>query len=229
MRYGLLIALAACTSTPSGNTITAMWTFQDIATGITTGCPAGFDTTEIDAQEIDATGAPIGADLVTKLSCDAQLGTTGPLAFGVYSVHLSITDGGAGLYATSLANIVDITLADGSIPNQIILNDGGYFHVTWQLVGATTGAALDCAMAGSPGSIQLVSTLAGTQTSFSDDFNCADGDGTTEGLVAGTYTIAVSAVSNDSPLGTPTALTNNILDQNQVTDLGNVTISIDGK
>jgi hypothetical protein len=221
-----VLALAGCTTSSTGNTITATWAFEDIATGTTTGCPVGFDTVVIQSQEIDPSGNHLGPLIADTVPCAANLGTTKGLSEGIYNVVLSVTDGAATVYATSLPSAVDISLDNGSIPQQVILNDGGYFHVQWTLVGAVTQSVLTCDQAGDPGGIAILSTLGGATTD--DHFNCDDGEGVSEGLVAGSYTVAMRAETNGSPIGSPTDLSSTILPTNQITELGNVSITIDG-
>jgi hypothetical protein len=65
----------------------------------------------------------------------------------------------------------------------------------------------------------------------SDIFYCEDHSGITAALPAGTYTVSASALTTgDVAIGTAPALTNKqVMGPNKVTDLGTVTIPIDGK
>ena len=64
---------------------------------------------------------------------------------------------------------------------------------------------------------------------YDDRRACADHSGVTAGLLQGTYTITLDAVAGDRSLGTAATLTNQrIAGQNRVTDLGTITIPIDG-
>ncbi len=208
-------------------TITTSWTFKNVATNTVTGCPSGFANAAVTSQEIDASGKPIGSSVIDTFDCTALTGVTEGLPFGTYQSTIAITDTTGTTYATSLTSVVDLTMGDRTAPMQTILNDGGYFHFTWTLQGATSKSTLTCAQANNPDSIVIQTTSTSSVVS-EDDFPCSDGDGFSEGFVAGTYAVAIGADTNHTPLGTPTALPGEAVGlQNAVTDLGMVVISID--
>ncbi len=119
-----------------------------------------------------------------------------------------------------------------------ILTDGGYFELTWTLMGEVSNATLTCAQTAAAtsagGSIETTATLNGSTTALSDKFNCEDHFGYSDPLPAGTYTITVDALnsSDQSITGAagPTNLTNETIGAmpNDIVKLGNVTINIAG-
>jgi len=212
--------------------ISATWQLKNVATNQTTLCPAGYDTAALYNQPIDAAGNNAGPVIVDLFNCDDGAGTSAPLAPTTYKTWIEIaTHNNTGTpYAKSLSANVDVTFDDKTF-NAQILNDGGYFMLTWNLYGASSNQDLSCATAGSQG-VETVSTNAATPAEFkSDIFDCEDQYGITAGLVAGNYTVSVAALgANDASIGTAPTLTNKTIQrQNLVTDLGNVMIPITGK
>ena len=76
----------------------------------------------------------------------------------------------------------------------------------------------------------MTTDISDPQNAISDIFNCADGSGVTSVFLAGTYTVSIDAVNTAlQSIGTAAPLTNKtITAPNHVTDLGTVTIPIDG-
>ena len=211
--------------------ITANWDFKELATNtINTTCPNGFDTAAVVAHRVDATQA----DIIDLYDCNAGTGT--PLDAdgyppGDYDVFVQIEDtNGANVFAKSLTSEVDVTTADKTFSTTII-EDGGYFFFTYDLVDAANNSPLTCAQAGSPDAIEITSTVTGGTTAFSDQFDCSDTDptGLTAGLLAGSYTTSVSANNAaGQALGAPANSANEVVaDRNEVTDLGTITLPID--
>ena len=207
--------------------ISGEWTFTNIATNTTTGCPAGFGTVRMISQPVDARLAPVGQPYIDLFDCIDARHTSAYLPPDVYQVWLEVTNNhGDSLFAQSTSKIVDVIDSDALFSAQI-LNDGGYFLLDWQLRGQQTNQNLSCA---GIDSIEILATLSGTTEAKSDKFTCADGSGLTAGLVSGSYTLSLSAnTTSDRALGTAPAQTKAIRDRNQVTDLGLITIPIEGR
>lgn len=220
---------AACrVETGETHVTTATWHVIDLASRTETGCPLGFDTMVVNSQELDANGDPVGATIQDQFDCTSQTGTTSPLAPGRYETYLEITNG-TQTYARSLSQVLD--LASDQTMDVEIFNDGGYFSFTWDLVGADTGTPLACADVAADG-IEAISTdVSDASNAASDIFTCTDGLGVTAGLLAGTYTVSIDALdANMQAIGVADALTDQqILDANQVTSLGAITIPIAGQ
>ncbi len=210
--------------------ITANWRFENVATSQQTQCPSGFDTAALYSQQVTASGTAIGTPIIDLFNCADGTGTTAPLPPGLYQSWIAITDtDGATTYAQSTSAYVDVTTADKTF-SATILNDGGYFSLTWNLVDATTNTALTCEQVTGITGVGVISTSVANSNNFFDDkFTCGDYYGITGGLLAGVYTVDVDALgAGDASIGTIDALTNRlILDKNRVTDLGNITIPID--
>jgi hypothetical protein len=228
----LLIALAGCSSSADDADdafITARWKVIHLATNMEIPCPPGFATAVLHSVPIDETGADAGMDRVDMFDCASGKGTSAPLAPGIYRSWIEITDSTmADVFATSLAETVDITTDDRSFTTQV-LEDGGYFKMRWKLVGETSGDELTCDQAGATNGIEAVVTEISTPSnSASDLFECEAPDGITGGYLAGSYTISVSALGpDDEPAGTAPDLTDQVVEaRNAVTDLGVVTIPI---
>ena len=210
--------------------ITAQWSFKNEATGAATGCPAGFDTVALHSFAIDGAGNKVGPEVIDLFDCGAGAGVSDPLAPDVYNSFIEVTDtNNTNLYAQSLSAIVDVIDADKTFTSTI-LNDGGYFSFGWDLVGAQSGSSLRCADVGGLDGIEAISTVSGGTGAVTDQFDCEDHFGVTGGLLAGSYTVSVDAFNRDgAALGAAPALTSKaILDRNQVTQLGNIMIPIDG-
>lgn len=209
--------------------LTANWTIETVS-GTTLSCPPTNDTAAVYSQEVDAAGNNVGSPIIDLFNCSDFTGDV-LLDPGTYRVWIAITtDTNSQTYAESLSAFVDLTTSDKTF-SASILDDGGYFQVTWDLVGATTSTPLTCATAGATGGVELVSTLVGPDTMISDIWNCEDGTAITAGLPAGEYALSLAALdSTEGSIGTAPTLTNKvIMGPNKVTDLGTVEIPIDGQ
>jgi hypothetical protein len=207
--------------------ITGEWSFLNIATNSTTGCPAGFGTVRMISQAVDNRFSPVGEPYIDLFDCRDGRHTSAFLPPDVYQVWLEVvTDNNGSLYAQSTSKIVDVIERDATFSAQII-NDGGYFLLDWQLRGASTNQTLSCS---GVDSVEILSTLVGETEAIGDKFRCGDGSGLTAGLLNGSYTLSVAALdASDRAIGTAPAQTNKaIRDRNQVTDLGLITIPIEG-
>jgi cysteine-rich repeat protein len=211
--------------------ITASWVLRNEVSNSTTGCPSGYDTAAVYAQPVNAAGAPSGPVIIDLFDCAANTGTTGALAAGRYQAWVEIANtNNTSVYAKSLSAFVDLTTGDKSLAVQI-LNDGGYFQLSWLLRGGTTNNALTCAQAGADGVEAIGTDVSNSNNSNSDIFTCDDGVGITAGYSAGTYTVSVGALNvADQSIGTAPALTNRVIaPRNAVTNLGTITIPITGQ
>lgn len=215
--------------------ITANWSFKELATGDTLGCPGGFDTTAVHVIPVDRFGDQIGTEIIDLYNCNAFTGTADYDA-RLYKVFMEITTANnSALYADTPPALVDITLQDKTI-TQTIIDDGGFFQFDWKLNDAANNAPLTCAQAGADG-VDITVTLAGTSQGVSDVFDCVTpgfrddgtGFGVTGGLIAGDYTISIAALdASDRSVGTAPALPNKTIQApNKITDLGSITIPID--
>ena len=221
----------ACTIDATPALLTANWSLRNVATNSATSCPTGFPTAAIYSQPVNSSNQPVGQPVIDLFDCAAMTGVTAPLDPGVYQVWVAITnDAGTQTYAQSLSAIVDLTDSDKTF-TAAILNDGGYFSLTWDLVDAANGnAPLTCSQVTGLDGVGVVSTSVANQNNFFDDkFTCDNHYGVTGGLLAGAYTVAVDAFEDgQGSIGGPVVLSGNrtILDTNRVTDLGNVIIPI---
>lgn len=204
--------------------ITGEWSFKNIATNTTTGCPAGFGTVRMISQPVDTRLEPVGQPFIDLFDCVDGRHTSAYLPPDVYLVWLEVmNDRGNETYAQSTSKIVDVIERDALFSAQI-LNDGGYFLLDWQLRGEQSNAAVSC---DGVGGIEISATLSGSTEAVSDVFDCRDGSGLTAGLRAGSYTLSLSANdATDRAIATAPSQTKSIRERNQVTDLGLITIPI---
>jgi len=209
-------------------TITGEWTFHNIATNTETGCPTGFGTVRMISQPVDDRLAPIGEPFIDLFDCIDGRHTSALLPPDIYQVWLEVvSDSGSSLYAQSTSKIIDVIERDALFSAQI-LNDGGYFLLDWQLRGEVSNQTLSCA---GVDSVEILSTLSGATEALGDKFRCGDGSGLTAGLLNGAYTLSIAALdASDRSLGTAPPITSKpIRDRNQITDLGLITIPIQGR
>jgi hypothetical protein len=205
-------------STTPATTVTAAWTFENLATQLDTGCPAGFDTARLVATPTDGSLAATHVDL----DCGAGIGVSDPLAPIPYAFTIQILDSTTGaMYAQSLPASLDLTDGDDQRFDTVILNDAGYAHLVWSFVGAMTGAPIGCA-----DQIDGIVVTAGTYT---DSLRCEDVNGLTKAIAAGTYAFSVEAQHLGAVIGAAPAVTGTIGNANQVTDLGTIQIAIAGQ
>lgn len=214
----------------SGN-MTANWTIKHAATNTETSCPAGYPTAALYSQRIDANGQAVGQPIIDLFDCDCGTGTT-TLDPGLYLEWIEIaTDNNTSQFAKSASARVDLTNGGPASFSVQILEDGGYFQLTWGLVGKSSGQALTCAQAGAAGGVSLIGTEINNATNSNEDqFDCEDHAGITAGYVQGNYTVAATALNAaDQSIGETQTKTATIGDRNSFTDLGNVQIPIIGQ
>jgi hypothetical protein len=210
--------------------ISARWSLRNMVDGATTSCPTGFDTVLLIAQAIDPNGYPVADPTIDLFDCDRRTGISTDLVPDVYQVWLEVRSHDlAALYAQSLSQVLDVRQVDETFSAEI-LNDGGYFQLSWDLVGKTTNRLLDCAQVAGLDAIEAISTsIADASRAYDDVLACEDHSAVTRGLLEGSYTISIDAMAGATSLGKATTLTNKVIaGQNRVTDLGNIIIPIDG-
>jgi len=214
--------------------VTATWTFKHIADGTARSCPVGFNTAAVIAQEVTPlTLRPIGSKIIDLYDCNAGAGFDTLRRNSTYLMYVQIqNDSGSSVYAQGGQQAFIDTRVDSGFSTEI-LDDGGYFFLTWDLVDKASNAPLACGdVAGlttSAGAVETVSTNVANTTSFkSDKFTCTDHAGTTSGLVAGRYRVSVSAaIDGTGAVSDSVSLDNKDINApNGVTDLGHVILPI---
>ena len=210
-------------------TITADWSIKTTA-GSNATCPPGFNTVALYNQLLDSSNRPLGSPVIDLFDCAAFHGISDPLDPGVYQSWIEVTSGGGGtVYAQSTSAIVDVTVADKTF-GAVILTDGGYFEIDWDLRGKVSNQALQCSQVSGISAVEVLSTINGPGQSVTDKFNCEDHHGITAGMLQGSYTVAVQALMGNGSLGAaPELLDKTVASPNKVTDLGNVIIAIDAQ
>jgi cysteine-rich repeat protein len=211
---------ATCQLLETPRRTTARWSFEDLATSQTTGCPAGFDTVSVVSQ-------PASSDppIIDRFDCAAGTGITAPIEAGRYLVHLAVTDGtGTMGYALSTSAVVDLTASDATFTT-VIFDDAGYFGLGWELRSIASNGVVSCPAAGA--SDVEISVSNGAMTT-SDILPCGDGGGLSRAVLAGSFSVAIRARdAQQQPLGTAPALVNQLVEApNRVTDLGIVAIPV---
>jgi hypothetical protein len=209
--------------------VTANWSIDHFSPMGPRSCPIGYDTASIVSQPWDPiNNVTFGTPIVDKFNCSDMHGVTDTLD-GIYLVWVQIEDhNGANVYAKSGHVVFDTAGGNLTIPFHV-WDDAGQFFLTWDIVRAGSGAALSCADVGAGAKVGTSATLAtDTTVLFADNFKCTDYYGTTDPLVAGTYTVTVQALlSNGQALGGGITLTSKQLTSpNGLTDLGHVLIPI---
>lgn len=207
-------------------TIDARWSLRNMVDGAVTRCPVGFDTVEVLAQAIDADGVPLDDPNVDLFDCATGAGRVTDLLPDVYQVWLEVrSHDRAQLYAQSLSQVIDVRTADQTFSTDV-LNDGGYFQLSWDLVGGATRRPLTCAQAGIDG---VRATSSSSSRIYEDRRACDDATGISEGLLQGPYTLTIEATAAGTTHGSlvlPTTVT--IAGQNRITDVGTVSIPVVG-
>jgi hypothetical protein len=212
----------------------ATWAIKSVVSNSELGCPSGYDTAALYNQPVDTAGNAVGSPIIDLFDCVADSGRSAPLPPTMYETWIEITthNNTGAPYAKSVPAFIDITDADMTY-HADIYDDGGYFAFAWNLVGANSQAPLSCAAAGVTGSssgVEINATLAGSTAATNDQFTCDDGQGITAGIPMGTYTVSVDAFTSAGAVGTAPTLTNKVINpQNEITNLGTITIPITGQ
>ena len=221
--------------------VSATWDIRSIATNTSLACPSGYNTAALFNQAVDANDQPIGnctystdnnnsTCFVDLFDCIDHAGTSYPLPPTRYITWVAITDNSTtSVWGESVPAYVDITNVDKTYSTQL-LEDGGYFYVSWNLVGAVSNNNLSCASAGAGGGVELTATVVGSTEAKADQWDCANRSGYTAGLRAATYTVSLQALNtSDQAISETPELTNKVIRPfNAVTDLGLVNVPITG-
>lgn len=210
--------------------ISARWSLRNMVDGATTACPRGFDTVRLIVHPIDDRGNLVGEPAIDLFDCEARVGLATDLFPDIYQVWLEVMSRDLRqTYAQSLSQIVDVRNVDETFSTEV-LNDGGYFQLSWDLVGRTSNRPVECSQVAGLQTIKAVSTSIATATrAYDDSFLCEDHFAVSGGLLEGSYTIAIEALAGDKSVGKAAPLTmQKIAGQNSVTDLGTVSIPVDG-
>jgi hypothetical protein len=210
-------------------TISAQWSLRNMADGATTPCPVGFDTAQLIALPIDANGNQIGDEAIDLFNCSNGTGRATDLVPDIYQVWVEIRSSDLrSLYAQSLSQVLDLRDADDKFTTEL-LNDGGYFQLAWDLIGKNTNRPVNCSQVAALNTLSAVSTnIASATFTYDDTFVCEDHSAVSGGLLQGSYTIAIDAIAGDKSVGKATTLTGKVNSQNQITDLGTISIPIEG-
>ncbi len=215
-------------------TITADWSFHSVnAKGDLSpenNCPSAFPTVALHSQELDANDRPIGPEVIDLFDCIDGRNFTDELIPGVYETFIRVTDdSGLSLYAESLPEIVDVRVNDTTI-DPLIVDNGGYFSIAWDLREQQTNAPLECRDNPDIDGIEILATLLGPNELIVDQFDCELGFDISAPLMEGTYSIDVNAFMDGNPdvrIGDAVTLTNRVIrNRNQVTELPTVTILV---
>jgi hypothetical protein len=231
----LLAAVASATGCiisdePTDAVITARWSFTHFADNTPRTCPTAYQRTTIYSQPWDPIENRLfGVVIADQFACNDLGGTTDPLD-GIFLVWVQVENEAGQPYAKSKSIYVDT--ADGDVRLDFpILDDAGFFFLTWDLEDAQSGAPMTCKDAGlttNNTGVETTATIVGTMFALTDIFPCDHYFGTTAPLLAGTYTVSVNAQVNDRSVGAAPALTSKtIRSPNGLTDLGHVIIPID--
>lgn len=186
------------------HTLNVGWSLETVA-GAAAACPAGYEQAVISAVPLTAEGNPSTKPTVTiKKPCSAGLADQ-VVEAGLYSVTVAITDAaGTGVYATSAASNVDLSMTDGAYETTI-LTDGGYAQTTWTLVKASsTSTALSCGDAGVGINgrirVRLTSTTVSSPPVHEKLLLCptdaTTGSGLSDPLAPDTYGVVIDVLNN---------------------------------
>ena len=213
-------------------TITADWSFRSVnAAGSLSpenNCPAGFPTVALHSQELDGNDRPVGPEVVDLFDCIDGRNFSDELLPGVYETFIRVTsDSGLNLYAESLPEIVDVRVNDVTI-DPLIVDNGGYFAVAWDLREEGTNAPLECRDVAGIDGVEIASTLSGTTQAVTDIFDCEVGSSFSAPVMEGNYVISMAVLNTaGNAIGQPETLNNKVMrDRNQVTDLGVVMLQV---
>jgi cysteine-rich repeat protein len=209
---------------------TANWRILNTGSTTPLACPNGYDTAALYNQLVDANGQPVGQPVIDLFTCADGTGTSGYLPQGVYDTWIAITTQAGGTpYAQTVDALVDLTTGNKTYSADIY-KDGGYFAWAWMLQGATSNSALTCAQVQQDG-VELNVTVVNSTTAYNDQFSCEDGRGVTAVIPEGSYTVSADVYKTSTgALGNPTNLTNRLIQgPNKITDLGTITLSVDGQ
>lgn len=210
-------------------TVTAKWSIKNLASNDNNlPCPPGINTAALYNQKIDNNGNLIGSPAIDLFNCSDFTGRAEDLDPDIYQSWIELTTGSGGtVYAQSLSAIVDVIDVDKTFETTI-LEDGGYFSLSWTLRDANGGGELSCAQAAASG-VGVLATVTNGVAATDDQLDCAPGYGVTAGLLNGSYTVKISAINTAGDGLGESVLANAALigDRNQVTDLGHFDLPVD--
>lgn len=245
----MLAAASGCVITSDATDlghIAASWHVDSVdSTGhvTPTSCPPGIDTAAL--HTVAASSDGIALDSCTSVNsdcyidlfnCDDFSGLSAALPAQNYLTWIELTNhDGSQSYATSTAGFVNITNVDMSFDTEILV-DGGYFKLSWSLMGETSNQPVTCADTAASraagGSVRVTSTLVGSMTALADKFDCEDHFGYSAPLPWGSYQIVMDALdSADHPLGSQSTQVGTQVvgsEPNSIVDLGHVVLLIAG-
>lgn len=210
----------------------ATWSIKHLASGAEIGCPPTFDTAALYNQPLDANNNPVGQPIIDLFDCAAGAGRSAALPPTAYETWIEITThSNSQVYAKSVPAFVDVTDVDLTY-NTDIYDDAGYFGMSWDLVGKNSNAPLTCEQAGVTGGssgVEMLINVTGTMTMDMDQFPCTDYQGVSKAYPEGSYTVSADAFTSAGRVS-DTAVKDNqtITGPNVVTNLGNVSLAIDG-
>jgi hypothetical protein len=213
----------------TASVVTVGWTFKNLESMSARSCPSGFSVAEVVSQATDPTTyLPTGTVYHDTYDCSDGVGDVVLPDEDTYIVWVEIKSSSGAPYATSEEFYVDtLDPSDTLRRDTEILDDGGYFTLTWDLKDAVTSAPLSC-NAAQADDIHVLTTMTSSGGGFDDVFDCGDHFATTPGLLAGDYTVAITAEDNGGPLGDQVLITNKrITAPNGLTPLGHVVLPID--
>lgn len=232
---------AACTSSsdplppPTSAMISASWSFTDYASNkakqpADDPCPPNYDTAEVHAKEWDPIVGDFvqgGLEVIDKFDCSAKSGTTDPVD-GIFLVWVAITNhAGTSVYAQSESEYFDTAAGDARISLPPLFVDAGFFDLKWDLIDSVTKSRLSCRQAGATQGIATTAVAVSSNQSVIDKFDCAEGFGFSEPLLAGTYDVTVTATGSGGDVGRSAPIVDvKILAPNQLTHLGRVRVMI---
>lgn len=234
---GALFAVAAstgCTTTddpievPTASVVTMKWEFFNLTSGTPRSCPTGYPVAEVVSQALDPnTHRPTGTTFVDTYDCSDGIGDLILPDENTYIFWVEIKSNSGQLYAQSQEFFIDTLLDDTLERTARILDDGGYFSLSWDLVDPDD-RVITCAGAGA-NTVVVTATLTSSDAHIdTPPFRCDDHFGTTAGLPAGEYVVSLTAEDAGGPLNnTRVTATDTIEAPNKITDLGNFLIPID--
>ena len=207
---------SACVIDVVPRMIDVTWQFRALTTASNTSCPVGAESAEVSTTQVDAAGAAIGPERTDPFPC--SVGAAGiPFEIDQLGGLVETTvrfSGPNGSYGASLPEIVDVTLMDREVPF-VVFTDAGYVALEWSLSGVS------CADDGTGNTIDdLEVTTTNMQKTYVDHFACEDAHGLTGGVLAGSYSVTVRAMSQDTEVAVATMTGVVVGDHNRVTSLG---------
>ena len=211
----------------TGPEIAATWVLQNVA-GETQPCPTGITTVNITSTPASGTGTTYN-DL---FFCAANMGTTMPLDSVAYNVTAVFQDAAGDVaYATSLPDAIDLSsnVAGDVVPAMFtVYTDGGFGGFSWKLVKASDGSTVQCSDVPAINTISVLITSQTSNLAVENDFDCTDGQGVSQALLADMYTVSVDALDSDqNELGIAPDSTNLVVTApNVLTDWSTFTIPI---